>query len=34
MLLVAHASKNSAYELIPLLLIGLLFVFVTRHKRR
>jgi hypothetical protein len=35
MLLVTHAtSKSSAYELIPLVLIGLLFVFVMRHKRR
>jgi hypothetical protein len=34
LLLVTHASKSSAYELVPLVLIGLLFVFVMRHKRR
>lgn len=34
MLLSATQHSNSAYELVPLLIIVLLFVFVARHKRR
>lgn len=33
MLLVTHASK-SPYELVPIVIIILLFLFVLRHKRR